>query len=128
MLGIVNASQRFGRKVPSSLMVRCLPREATVLQYRYLAYEHSADIGTESFLRVTKMSHPSHFLRFVTALVLAAAIWQIATSAQTATYYVRKGATGTANGSDWANAYLTLPTTLQRGATYYVATGSYGTH
>ena len=41
-----------------------------------------------------------------------------------ATYYVRSGASG--NGSDWANAYSSLPTTLVRGATYYVATGSYG--
>jgi len=43
-----------------------------------------------------------------------------------ATYHVRAGATGTANGSDWTNAYPTLPGTLLRGSTYYVATGTYG--
>jgi chitodextrinase len=36
---------------------------------------------------------------------------------------VRQGATG--NGSDWNNAFASLPTTLQRGATYYIADGSY---
>ena len=30
------------------------------------------------------------------------------------------------NGSDWSHAYLGLPATLVRGATYYVAGGSYG--
>jgi hypothetical protein len=43
-----------------------------------------------------------------------------------ANYYVRAGATGTSNGSDWINAYPTLPATLLRGSTYYVATGTYG--
>jgi hypothetical protein len=40
-------------------------------------------------------------------------------------YYVRAGAGGAANGSDWNNAYPSLPGTLQRGATYYVAGGAY---
>lgn len=41
-------------------------------------------------------------------------------------YYVRYGATGANNGSDWNNAFASLPTTLVRGATYYIADGSYG--
>lgn len=41
-------------------------------------------------------------------------------------YYVRSGASGSGNGSDWSNAYTTLPSTLVRGATYYVAAGTYG--
>ncbi len=45
---------------------------------------------------------------------------------EAATYHVRAGATGSANGSDWINAYPTLPATLVRGSTYYVATGTYG--
>ena len=40
-------------------------------------------------------------------------------------FYVRSGATGNGSGSDWTNAYTSLPATLQRGATYYVASGSY---
>jgi hypothetical protein len=42
------------------------------------------------------------------------------------TYFVREGATGNNNGSDWTNAYKALPTSLVRGATYYIADGSYG--
>ena len=41
-------------------------------------------------------------------------------------FFIRAGATGANNGSDWTNAYISLPTKLQRGATYYVADGSYG--
>jgi hypothetical protein len=43
-----------------------------------------------------------------------------------ATYCVRAGATGANNGSDWNNAYSSLPATLQRGATYFIADGTYG--
>ena len=41
------------------------------------------------------------------------------------TYYVRAGATGSNDGSNWTNAYTALPPTLQRGATYYIADGAY---
>src|SRR3989344_1283684 len=41
-------------------------------------------------------------------------------------HYVRTGAIGANNGSDWANAWTTLPATLQRGHTYYIADGVYG--
>jgi hypothetical protein len=40
-------------------------------------------------------------------------------------YYVRSGATGANNGSDWNNAYTALPSSLKRGAIYYVAAGNY---
>jgi parallel beta-helix repeat protein len=42
--------------------------------------------------------------------------------------YVRAGAAGANNGSDWTNAYASLPATLVRGDTYYVASGSYGAY
>ena len=42
--------------------------------------------------------------------------------------YVRAGATGSKNGSDWTNAYTDLPASLTRGATYYVAAGTYAPH
>ncbi len=42
-----------------------------------------------------------------------------------ANYYVRAGATGSGNGSDWNNAYPVLPANPLRGSTYYVATGVY---
>jgi hypothetical protein len=48
-----------------------------------------------------------------------------ALSAEAASHYVRAGASGSANGNDWANAYSTLPSTLTRGDTYYIADGAY---
>ncbi len=41
-------------------------------------------------------------------------------------HYVRQGANG--NGTDWANAYGSLPNTLVRGDTYYIADGTYGSY
>ena len=45
-----------------------------------------------------------------------------------ASHYVRAGATGSANGSDWTNAWTDLPSTFVRGDTYYLAAGTYGAH
>jgi hypothetical protein len=45
-----------------------------------------------------------------------------------ATHYVRAGASGSGNGNDWTNAYPTLPSTLIRGDTYYIADGTYGSY
>ncbi|WP_442496783.1 hypothetical protein [Methylobacter sp. sgz302048] len=42
-----------------------------------------------------------------------------------ANHYVRAGATGANNGNDWNNAYTSLPSTLTRGDTYYIAGGKY---
>lgn len=42
--------------------------------------------------------------------------------------YIRGGATGNNDGSDWNNAYNALPATLIRGDTYYIADGSYGNY
>jgi hypothetical protein len=40
-------------------------------------------------------------------------------------HFVRAGATGSGDGSDWTNAWTELPTTLERGHRYYIADGSY---
>jgi len=40
-------------------------------------------------------------------------------------HYVRAGATGNGSGSDWANAYTSIPSSQQRGHTYFVAGGNY---
>lgn len=48
--------------------------------------------------------------------------------ADAANRFVRQGATGLNNGTDWTNAYTTLPSTLSRGDTYYIADGSYGNY
>ncbi len=47
-----------------------------------------------------------------------------AVAAEAQTFYVRQGASGT--GTSWADAYPSLPPALVRGATYYVAAGTYG--
>jgi hypothetical protein len=64
------------------------------------------------------------FVALIGVVIIALALGNGVASA--ATYHVRAGATGTANGADWINAYPMLPTTLSRGSTYYVATGTYG--
>ncbi|MGI8425495.1 MAG: hypothetical protein ACR2M4_02640 [Actinomycetota bacterium] len=45
--------------------------------------------------------------------------------AQGATYYVRASATGAQSGANWTDAFVRLPTTMVRNATYYVADGDY---
>ncbi len=56
----------------------------------------------------------------LTAVCLSAGL------AQAANKYVRPDATGRNDGSDWANAYTALPSSLVRGDTYYLADGNYG--
>jgi hypothetical protein len=45
-----------------------------------------------------------------------------------ANHYIRSGATGSNNGSDWTNAWTSIPSTLTRGDTYYIADGTYGSY
>ncbi len=40
-------------------------------------------------------------------------------------YYVRAGAVGTGDGSDWTNSFTSLPAALQRSSVYYIASGTY---
>jgi len=46
-------------------------------------------------------------------------------SPQTNIRYIRQGATGNNNGLDWTNAWTSIPTTLTRDFTYYIADGSF---
>jgi hypothetical protein len=64
--------------------------------------------------------------RYLFSLVVTACLAPCLASA--ANQYVRPGATGLNNGSDWANALTSLPTTLKRGDTYYLANGTYGSY
>jgi len=61
-------------------------------------------------------------------LVTIAIFMGAATVAEAANWYVRAGATGAKTGSDWTNAYSSLPATLVRGDTYYIAAGTYGAY
>lgn len=46
-------------------------------------------------------------------------------SVDAAIHYVRAGAAGSNNGTDWTNAFVSLPASLVRGDTYYIADGNY---
>lgn len=46
-------------------------------------------------------------------------------TAEARDWYVHPEATGTRSGSDWTNAFTTLPSVLIRGDTYYLAAGTY---
>jgi hypothetical protein len=72
-------------------------------------------------------SQASKIAQIETAALLLAVILSPTLSLAT-TRYVRAGATGNGSGSDWTNAYTNLPTFLQRGDTYYLAGGAYGSH
>lgn len=61
-------------------------------------------------------------------VLLLAAFLVAAEAATAANYYVRAGAAGANTGSDWNNAYTSLPSALARGNVYYVAAGSYGSY
>ena len=47
------------------------------------------------------------------------------TPGQEKVYYVLQRANGAKDGSDWNNAWTELPKVLERGATYYIASGEY---
>jgi len=67
-----------------------------------------------------------------TGLLLTLLIVLLPTTSFGADRYVRAGATGNGDGSDWTNAYPDFPTimspvvNLVRGDTYYIADGTYG--
>ena len=61
--------------------------------------------------------------------LLTALLTLVAWSASAASnHYIRPGAGGSNNGTDWNNAYTSIPASLTRGDTYYLADGSYGNH
>lgn len=64
-------------------------------------------------------------MKIARLLGMVALLLFAAQTAMAATYYVKAGGAGANNGSDWSNAYSSLPTSLVRGGTYYVATGNY---
>jgi hypothetical protein len=63
-------------------------------------------------------------MRSLVSLILAV---MTTLSAHAADRYVRPGATGNGSGTDWTNAYSKLPASLNRGDTYWIASGNYGT-
>jgi hypothetical protein len=63
---------------------------------------------------------------FLTLLTLLFCI--AVNAAMAADHYVRPGASGDGSGKDWNNAYTSIPISLVRGDTYYIADGSYGSY
>ncbi len=61
-------------------------------------------------------------------LVLLLSLLAIPGVSLAANHFVRAGATGLGNGSDWNNAFTALPATLIRSDTYYIADGSYSSY
>jgi hypothetical protein len=64
-------------------------------------------------------------MKTITQFTMLAIFLFAAETAIAANHYIRSGATGTKTGTDWTNAYTSLPSTLVRGDTYYIAGGSY---
>jgi hypothetical protein len=58
-------------------------------------------------------------------MLLVAAMCTAASLAHAADRYVRPGAAGANTGTDWANAFTSLPATLVRGDRYFLAEGTY---
>lgn len=89
-------------------------------------FDRKQEIGVVSAYRGGMISRTLSVFGAVLASV--AFFWGTSPAQAAAAYCVRSGATGSGNGSDWNNAYPALPATLQRGATYYVAAGTYGSY
>ncbi|MGZ3806242.1 MAG: hypothetical protein ACXWMH_07445 [Syntrophales bacterium] len=69
-----------------------------------------------------------NFLFLFRDILILAALLSLPVASQATDHYIRAGATGTANGSDWTNAWTNIPATLIRGDTYYIASGAYASH
>ena len=69
----------------------------------------------------TFVPHP--FFENAIALTLIVVFFPL--TAEAASKHVRAGAAGNGSGEDWTNAYPSLPATLVRGNTYYIADGTY---
>lgn len=76
------------------------------------------------------MSHiaSNNTLTIIKAILFTLFFLVVTTPVFAASHYIRSGATGSASGNDWANAFVTFPNTLVRGDKYYVAKGSYSSY
>lgn len=63
----------------------------------------------------------------ISKLLTAVAFFGLASAGQAADRYVDANSSG-GDGSSWTNAYSTLPASLVRGDTYYIADGNYGAY
>ena len=82
-------------------------------------------IATNCFVRASAYGKSSRPAKMLLLSLLFILFFSSLNAQAAATYYVRAGASGTQNGSEWNDAYSSLPSNLIRGATYYIADGSY---
>lgn len=82
--------------------------------------------NTKSIIEITTVSktaggHVNKY-KYIFFLLIFLLLPSIALAAS---HYIRAGAGGSSDGSDWANAWTDIPSTLTRGDTYYLADGTY---
>jgi hypothetical protein len=78
-------------------------------------------------LRKEEETMKKTFLKFALIFLVLTVTVNNAGSAGAATFYIRDGGTSSFC-TDWTNACDALPAILQRGATYYIADGTYGSN
>ena len=78
-------------------------------------------------LPLARRLRPWFLCSFFTSCTLAVFLTAIST-ASAANVYIRSQATGANNGTDWINAYTSIPSPMIRGNTYYLAAGTYGSY
>src|SRR5437879_13793231 len=104
------------------------------MPYRFLCFrerKHNLSKGSSicgTYLAKTRTHMKYLILIRPLSLLLATFLFPLLSAQAQNAFCVRAGATGANNGSDWNNAFSSLPATLQRGAIYYVADGSYGSY
>ncbi len=74
---------------------------------------------------LTKNPNKGKMMKTITQFAILAVFLFASETAIAANHYIRAGANGSNTGNDWTNPYTSLPTTLVRGDTYYIAGGSY---
>lgn len=105
------------RKIGSEDFIEISRVESSVETY----LDGSLTIGDSYSYRIRSYNATSNSSYSNTAI-------QVVTSLTTNCHYIREGATGSATGADWTNAWTDLPVSFTRGHTYYVASGTYGPH
>src|ERR1017187_8394658 len=85
---------------------------------------HLRTCGAAFFLRLPRGGGPLVARRNGTVMRIYLMLL-LSLTCQAATHYVRASATGSNDGSSWASAFTSIPTSLVRGDTYYIAGGTF---
>lgn len=88
--------------------------------------DNHTTLGGTSILRISPVQLSMKRAKLMFLAMLLAMLFLGTLNAEAANHYVRAGASG--NGDDWTSAFGTLPSSLIRGDTYFIAAGSYGNY